>query len=139
MSVDPLGVREPDDFDVALAAMTRASRRIDDVDRRTFTNTEPATSARSMLSARQIPAMYEIRLCGTRRGINFVRRSPIRARPLGSPPIMSRRFSRERSRAISPVEQPNRYFLVISLQGRQRRWSLTIPQSVLVRADEAIR
>jgi len=36
-----------------------------------------------------------------------------------------------------PVEQPNRYFLVINLAAA-KKMSLNVPQSLLVRADEVI-
>jgi len=134
MSIDPLGVREPDDFDAALAAMTRS--RPDAVmmltDALTNLNRQRVLD---YVSAHKIPAMYEFGYVvrggglisyGSDDGENFKLVANYVAKVLrGAKP------------ADLPVEQPNRYFLVINLK-TAKDLGLDIPQSLLLRADEVI-
>ena len=134
MSVEPLGVREPDDFDVALAAMTRA--RPDALmmvtDALTILNRQRVLD---YVGSHQIPAMYEFGFVvqagglisyGSDQSEDFKLAADYVARVLkGAKP------------GDLPVEQPNRYFLVINLK-TARALGITIPQSLLLRADEVI-
>jgi putative tryptophan/tyrosine transport system substrate-binding protein len=134
MSIDPLGVREPDDFDTAFAAMSRtrpdALMMLTDA----FTNLNRKLVL-DYVSARKIPAMYEFDFVvhagglisyGSDQGEIFKLAANYVAKVLkGATP------------ADLPVEQPNRYFLVINLK-TAKDLGLTIPQSMLLRADEVI-
>ena len=134
MSIDPLGVREPDDFDGALAAMTRA--RPDALmmltDALTNLNRQRVLD---YVSAHQIPAMYEFGYVvhagglisyGSDQSDTFKLAADYVAKVLkGAKP------------GDLPVEQPNRYFLVINLK-TAKNLGLSIPQSLLLRADEVI-
>ena len=134
MSIDPLGVREPDDFDVAFAAMRRvrpdALMMLTDA----FTNLNRQLVL-DYVRDHKIPAMYEFGFVvhagglvsyGNDQGEMFKLAAHYVAKVLkGAKP------------ADLPVEQPNRYFLVINLN-TAKDLGLTIPQSVLVRADEVI-
>jgi putative tryptophan/tyrosine transport system substrate-binding protein len=132
--IEPLGVREPDDFDVALAAMTRvrpdALMMVTDA----LTNLN-RQRVLDYAATRQIPAMYEFGLVvhagglisyGSDQDDNFKLTAGYVAKILkGAKP------------GELPVEQPNRYFLVINLK-TAKALRLTIPQSLLLRADEVI-
>jgi len=132
--IEPLGVREPDDFDVALAAMTRvrpdALMMVTDA----LTNLN-RQRVLDYAATRQIPAMYEFGSVvqagglisyGSDQDDNFKLTAGYVAKILkGAKP------------GELPVEQPNRYFLVINLK-TAKALRLTIPQSLLLRADEVI-
>jgi putative tryptophan/tyrosine transport system substrate-binding protein len=135
ISIAPLGVREPDDFDVALAAMTRT--RPDALmmvtDALTTLNRQRVLD---YAATHQIPAMYEFGTVvqagglisyGSSQDENFKLAADYVAKVLkGAKP------------GELPVEQPNRYFLAINLK-TAKALGLTIPQSLLLRADEVIR
>lgn len=134
VSVDPLPVREPDDFDVALAAMNRA--RPDALmmvtDALTTLNRKRVIDYAAL---HRIPAMYEavtavhaggLMSYGTDDGENFKLAADYVARIFkGAKP------------ADLPVEQPNRYYLVINRK-TANALGVTIPQTLLLRADEVI-
>ena len=134
VTIEPLGVREPDDFDVALTAMSRA--RPDALmmvtDALTNLNRQRVID---YAATHRIPAMYEfgslvqgggLMSYGGDMGENFKLAADYVVRILkGAKP------------GDLPVEQPNRYFLVINLK-TANALGLTIPQSLLLRADEVI-
>ena len=134
MSIDPLGVREPDDFDPALAAMSRARPDALMMLTDAFTNMN-RQRVLDYVSAQKIPAMYEFGFVvhagglisyGSDQGETFKLAANYVAKVLkGAKP------------ADLPVEQPNRYFLVINLK-TAKDLGLTVPQSLLLRADEVI-
>ncbi len=134
MTVDPLGVREPDDFEFAFSAMTQA--RPDALmmltDALTNLNRQRVLD---YVSARQIPAMYEfgdlVRAGGLisygsdlnetfRMAAHYVAKVLKGAKP-----------------GDLPVEQPNRYFLVVNVK-TAKTLGLVVPRSLLLRADEVI-
>ena len=134
VGIEPLGVREPDDFDVALAAMNRSRP-----DALMMLTDALTTLTRQRVfdyaAAHRIPAMYEFRSSvqagglmsyGSDGGENFKLAADYVSKVLkGAKP------------GDLPVEQPNRYFLVINLKSA-KAIGLTIPQSLLLRADEVI-
>jgi putative ABC transport system substrate-binding protein len=134
IEIEPLGVREPDDFDEALSAMDR--QRPDALmmvtDALTTLNRQRVID---YAAVHRIPAMYEFGSVvhagglisyGTDEAANFRLAAQYVAKVLrGAKP------------GDLPVEQPNEYGLVINLK-TAKALSLTIPQSVLLRADEVI-
>jgi len=134
VAVQPLGVREPDDFDVAFSAMTR------DRPAALFLVTDALTTLNrkrvlDFAAAHRIPAMYES-------GV------PVRDGGLMSyganPEDIFRRVAVYVDRILKgakpgelPVEQPTRYYLLVNLKAA-KALGLTIPQSLLIRADEVI-
>ena len=134
VSIEPLGVREPDDFDVALTAMSRA--RPDALmmvtDALTTLNRQRVLD---YAATYRIPAIYEfgtvvqaggLMSYGSDFGENYKLAADYVARVLkGAKP------------GDLPVEQPNRYFLLIN-QKTAKALGVTIPQSLLLRADEVI-
>ena len=134
IDIEPLEVREPDDFDVALSAMNR--RRPDALmmvtDALTTLNRQRVID---YAAVQQIPAMYEFASVvhagglisyGTDDDTNFKLAAQYVARVLrGAKP------------GDLPVEQPNEYGLVINLK-TAKALGLTIPRSLLLRADEVI-
>jgi putative ABC transport system substrate-binding protein len=134
VTVQPLGVREPNDFDSAFAAMTQ--QRPDALflvtDALTLLNRQRVIE---FAAAHRIPAMYEfaglVRDGGLmsygadfdenyRRAASYVDRIFKGAAP-----------------ATLPVERPRRYFLTINLK-TAKALNLTIPPALLLRADQVI-
>jgi putative ABC transport system substrate-binding protein len=134
VAVQPLGVRAPDDFAVAFSAMTR------DRPDALFLVTDALTTLNRKLvldfaAAHRIPAMYES-------GI------PVRDGGLmsygASPEDTFRRAAAYVDRILKgakpgelPVEQPTRYYLLLNVK-TAKTLGLTIPPSLLLRADELI-
>jgi len=134
VAVQPLGVREPNDFDTAFSAM--AQHRPDALllvtDALTVLNRKRVIE---FAAAHRIPAMYEFSFLvqdgglmsyGASQEENFRRAASYVDRVLkGAAP------------SSLPVEQPSRYYLAINLK-TARSLGLTIPPSLLVRADQVI-
>jgi len=134
VAVQPLGVREPEDFDTAFAAMTR--NRPDAF----FLVTDALTTLNrkriiDFAAAHRIPAMYEFDFLVRDGGLmsygwdldDNLRRAAIYVDKIlkGAKP------------GDLPVEQPTRYYLLINLK-TAKALGLTIPPSVLLRADQVI-
>lgn len=134
VSVQPLGVREPDDFDRAFAAM--------DHDRpdALFMVTDALTTLNrkrvlDYAEAHRIPAMYEF--AGLVREGGLISYGP-------SIDDMYQRAAGYVDKILKgtkpgdlPVEQPTRYYFVVNVK-TAKSLGLTIPPSVLLRADEVI-
>ncbi len=132
--VQPLGVREPEDFDQAFSAMTRdrpdALLLVTDA----LTNLN-RKRVLDFAGAHSIPAMYEYGFLVRDGGLmsygpNFddlFRRAAVYVDRVlkGSKP------------SDLPVEQPTRYYLLVNLK-TANALRLAIPQSLLLRADEMI-
>jgi len=134
VAVQPLGVREPDDFDVAFSAMTR--ERPDAF----FLVTDALTTLNrkrvlDFAAVHRIPAMYEFGF--------LVREGGLMSYGAEFDDIWKHaaiyvdRILKGAKPGELPVEQPTRYYLVINLK-TAKALGLTIPQSLLLRADEVI-
>ncbi len=134
VKVQPLAVREAGDFDGAFAAISR--ERPDAL----FIISDPLIrlNRRRVLdfaATKRLPAMYEVNVYVSDGGL------------MSYGPSLSDMWPRAASYVDKilkgakpsdlPVEQPTRYYLVINLR-TAKALGITIPQSVLVRADEVI-
>ncbi|MGH7399378.1 MAG: ABC transporter substrate-binding protein [Candidatus Rokuibacteriota bacterium] len=134
VTVQPLGVREPDDFDTAFSAMTlhRPDALFLVTDALTLLNRKRVID---FALVHRIPAMYEfsglvrdggLMSYGANQDDNFRRAAS----------YVDRIF-RGASPSTLPVERPGRYYLTINMKTAQAL-GLTIPQSLLQRADQLI-
>jgi putative ABC transport system substrate-binding protein len=134
VTVQPLGVREPNDFDTAFSAM--ALNRPDGLflvtDALTLLNRKRVIE---FAEKHRIPAMYEsgslvheggLMSYGANNDDNF-RRAAI---------YVHRIFKGATANGL-PVERPTRYYLAINLK-TAKTLGLTIPPSLLARADQVI-
>ena len=135
MSVEPLGVREPEDFDVALTAMTRTrpDALIMVTDALTNLNRQRVLD---YVSARRVPGMYEFGSVVQAGGLISYGSDQDDTFKLAAEYVA--KVLRGAKPGDLPVEQPNRYYLVINLK-TARNLGLDVPQSLLLRADEVIR
>jgi len=134
VTVQPLGVREPDDFNMAFSAMTasRPDALVMVTDALTLLNRKRVID---FALANRIPAMYEASLLvrdgglmsyGANQDDNFRRAASYVDRIFkGAPP------------STLPVERPGRYYLTINLK-TAKALGLTIPPLLLLRADQVI-
>ncbi|TMH34099.1 MAG: ABC transporter substrate-binding protein, partial [Betaproteobacteria bacterium] len=134
VTVAPLGVRESDDIDGALSTMTR--ERPDAI----FLVSDALTNLNrkrilDFAATHHIPAMYEFGY--------YVRDGGLMSY---GPNLddMSRRAAIYVDRILKgakpgelPVEQPTRYYLIVNLK-TAKTLDLTLPQPLLLRADEVI-
>jgi putative tryptophan/tyrosine transport system substrate-binding protein len=134
VTIRPLGVREPDDFDVAFSAMTRerpdALLLITDA----LTNLNRKRIL-DFAATHRVPAMYEfgslvregaLMSYGSDLGDSFRRAA-----------VYVDKILKGAKPSELPVEQPNRYYLLVNLK-TAKALGLAIPQSLLLRADEVI-
>jgi putative ABC transport system substrate-binding protein len=134
VTVQPLGVREPDDFATAFAAMTR--ERPDALflvaDALTGLNRKRVIDFAEL---HRIPAMYEFGFIV--QGGGLMSYGPSLEDGLKVVARFLDRIFKGAKPADLPVEQPTRYFLTINLK-TAKTLGLAIPQSLAVRADEVI-
>ena len=134
VSVQPLGVREPNDFDTAFAAMTasRPDALFLVTDALTLLNRKRVLE---FADRYRIPAMYEsgsivqdggLISYGANPDDNY-RRAAV---------YVDRILKGAKPNAL-PVERPSRYYLTINLN-TAKTLGLIIPQSLLLRADQVI-
>ncbi len=132
--VQPLGVREPNDFATAFDAMTR--ERPDALflvaDALTFLNRKRVIDFAEM---RRIPAMYETGAYVQAGGLMSYGPSPENSFRVVAR-FVDRIFKGAKPSDL-PIEQPTQYYLFINLK-TAKALGLTIPQSVLIRADQVI-
>ena len=134
VTVQPLGVREPEDFEPAFSAMTRerpdALVLVTDV----LTNLN-RKRVLDFATAHSIPAMYEYGFLVRDGGLmsygpdfdDMLRRAAV---------YVDRNLKGSKPSDL-PVEQPTRYYLLVNLK-TAKTLGLTIPQSLQLRADEVI-
>jgi putative ABC transport system substrate-binding protein len=134
VAVQPLGVREPDDFDMAFSAMTR------DRPDALFLVTDALTTLNrkrilDFAAVHRIPAMYEFGF--------LVRDGGLMSYGADFDDIWRRaavyvdRILKGAKPGELPVEQPTRYYLLVNVK-TAKALGLTIPASLLLRADELI-
>lgn len=133
LKIEPLGVREPDDFNAALASMNRM--RPDALmmvtDALTILNRQRVID---YAAVNRIPAVYEFG--------HLVRAGGLMSyggmdENIGLAADYVSKVLKGAKPGDLPVQQPNRYFLVINMK-TAKALGLTIPQAVLLRADEVI-
>lgn len=134
VGIDPLGVREPDDFDVAFAAMSRTppDALMMVTDALTRLNRQRVID---YAATHRIPAMYEFGSLVQGGGLMSYGGDMDEHYKLAADYVG--RVLKGAKPGDLPVEQPNRYFLVVNLK-TAKALGLTIPQSLLLRADEVI-
>lgn len=134
VTAQPLGVREPDDFDTAFSAMThnRPDALFLITDALTVLNRKRVID---FAHVHRIPAMYEssflvqdggLMSYGANQDDNFRRAA-----------IYVDRIFKGATPGAMPVERPSRYYFFINMK-TARTLGLTIPPSVLLRADQVI-
>jgi putative ABC transport system substrate-binding protein len=134
VAVQPLGVREPDDFDAAFSAMTL--NRPDAL----FLVTDALTALNrkrviDFALVHRIPAMYEFSYLVREGGLMSYGANPEdNLRRAAS--YVDRIFKGATPSAL-PVERPSRYYLTINLR-TAKALGLTLPPSLLLRADQVM-
>ena len=134
VAIAPMGVREPDDFNTALAAMGRVQP-----DALMMVSDSLTTQNRQRVidyaAAQRIPAMYEFANAVQAGGLMSYGSDTAENFKLAAAYV--HKILKGSRPADLPVEQPNRYFLVINLK-TAKALGLVVPQSLLLRADEVI-
>jgi putative ABC transport system substrate-binding protein len=134
LEVESHALRDPDDFDVAFTAMT--ARRPDAL----FLVTDALTNMNQkrvveFSATQRVPAMYESNVVVHQGGLMSY--GPTGEDMFGRAADFIDRIFKGARPADLPVEQPTRYNLSVNLK-TAASLGLTIPQSVLIRADEVI-
>jgi putative ABC transport system substrate-binding protein len=134
VTIEPLGVRNPGDIDAALATMSE--KRPDAV----FLVSDALTSINrkrilDFAAANNIPAMYEFGSYVRDGGLMSYGPNPDDM--WGRAAVYVDKILKGAKPGELPVEHPTRYYLVVNLR-TAKALGLTIPQSLLLRADEAI-
>jgi putative ABC transport system substrate-binding protein len=134
ITVQPLGVREPDDFEAAFAAMTK--ERPDGILMVSDILTTLNRARVFEFAARnKIPAIYEFQI--------FVRDGGLmsygaeRSETAERATILIDRLLKGAKAADLPIEQPTRFALAVNLK-TAKTLDLAIPASILAQADEVI-
>jgi putative ABC transport system substrate-binding protein len=134
VEVQPLGVREPNDFEHAFAAMTRA--RPDAMflvaDSLTILNRRQVVE---FAAARRIPAMYELGFIVRDGGLMAY--GPAVEDQFRTVATYVDRILKGAKPVDLPVEQPSRYYLTVNLK-TAASLGITIPPPLLLRADLVI-
>jgi putative ABC transport system substrate-binding protein len=134
VSVQPLGVAEPEDFKEAFAAMQRAmpDALLMVADSLTILN---RTRVFEFALAHRLPAMYEYENLAHDGGL--ISYGPDFAECFGRAASLADRILRGANPADLPFEQPTRYRLVMNLK-TSRAIGLDMPQMLVASADEVI-
>jgi putative ABC transport system substrate-binding protein len=134
VTVQALGVREPDDFETAFSAMSlhRPDALFLVTDALTLLNRKRVIE---FARTHRIPAMYEFSLLVADGGLmSYGASQDDNYRRAAS--YVDRIF-RGAAPSSLPVERPGRYYLTINLR-TAKALGLTIPRSLLIRADQLI-
>jgi len=134
VTVRPLGVHSLEDFEVAFTAMTQ--ERPDAL----FVVADPLVTANrkrilDFTATHRLPAMYESRPYAADGGLMAY--GPSFDDMFRRAAAFADRILKGARPADLPVEQPTRFQLVVNLK-TARALGLTLPQSILIRADEVI-
>jgi len=134
VTVQPLGVREPDDIDEALSTMTR------DRPDAFFMVSDALTSLNrkrilGFAATHRIPAMYEFG--GLVRDGGLMSYGPTLDDMFGRSAIYIDKIFKGAKPGELSIEQPTRYYLLVNLK-TAKELGLTIAEPVLLRADEVI-
>jgi putative tryptophan/tyrosine transport system substrate-binding protein len=134
VTVQPLGVREPNDFDAAFSAMT--ANRPDGL----FLVTDALTALNrkrviEFAHVHRLPAMYEYSYLVREGGLMSYGASPDDNYRMAASYVD--RIFKGATPGLLPVERPSRYYLTINLK-TAKALGLTIPPSLLLRADQVI-
>ena len=134
MTVDGLGVREPDDFNIAFATMSQARPDALMMLTDAFTNLN-RQRVLDFVREHQIPAIYEFGSVVQGGGLVSYGSDQDETFKLAADYVA--KILKGAKPGDLPVEQPNRYFLVINVKAA-KAIGLSIPQTLLLRADEVI-
>ena len=134
VTVQPLGVREPDDFDAAFSAMTLhpPDALFLVTDALTLLNRKRVIA---FALAHRIPDMYEFSFLVQDGGLMSYGASQDENYRRAATYVD--RIFKGATPATLPVERPSRYYLAINLK-TAKALGLTIPASLLLRADQMI-
>ena len=134
VTLQPLGVREPEDFDMAFAAMTR--ERPDALVLMTDVLTNLYRKrVLDFATEHSMPAIYEYGSLVRDGGL--LSYGPDFGDLFRRAAVYVNRILKGAKPGELAVEQPTRYYLLVNLK-TAKTLGLTIPQSVLLRADEVI-
>ena len=134
ITVDPLGVRDPNDIDTALSSMTRTHPDAIFVVSDALTNVNRQRIL-DFAAAHHIPAMYEFGYYVRDGGLMSY--GPSMDDMLERAAMYADRILKGTKPGELPVEQPTRYYLFVNLKAA-KALDLTIPQPLLLRADQVI-
>jgi len=134
IEVQPLGVREPDDFDQAFGAMNR------DMPDAILMVADPLTTLNrkrvfEYAAAHRLPAIYELNLFARDGGLMSY--GPNLDESFGRVAALVNRILKGARPAELPFEQPTRFPFVLNLK-TAKSVGLDVPPSLLVRADEVL-
>jgi putative ABC transport system substrate-binding protein len=134
VAIRPLGVREPDDFDVAFSAMTqeRPDALLLVTDALTNLNRKRVLD---FATAHRVPAMYEFGFLVREGGLMSY--GPDLGDSYRRAAVYVDKILKGAKPGELAVELPNRYYLLVNLI-TAKALGITIPQSLLLRADEVI-
>jgi putative tryptophan/tyrosine transport system substrate-binding protein len=134
VTVQALGVREPDDFDTAFSAMSanRPDALFLVTDALTLLNRKRVID---FALAHRIPAMYEFATLVKDGGLMSYGADPDENYRRAATYVD--RIFKGAAPSSLPVERPSRYYLTINLK-TARALGLTLPPSMLLRADQVI-
>lgn len=134
VTVQPLGVREPDDFETAFAAMvqSRPDALFLVTDALTLLNRKRVIE---FAAQHRVPAMYEFSTLVRDGGLmSYGANQDDNYRKAAT--YVDRIFKGAAPSTL-PVERPERYYLTVNLK-TAKALGLTLPSSLLLRADEVI-